>query len=208
MNNKGNLGLITGILLIGFILIGAVSASVIMNSTTNSTDTDLNQMTNEVVDELTTYLQVKNIIGKYQTIQEEQKIQQIALLIKPLVSLDIDITHMTLKISNGEQLYILYYDGNAATIGTYSLFAHPLWGTLTENTYTIIPIIDDDLSMTTYHTINKNTDTAFILIKLPNDITLRKGDNLQITLIPSPGMERTFNLDAPLPTSHIVTLYE
>ena len=208
MNNKGNLGLVTGILLIGFILIGAVSASVIMNSTTSSTTTDLNQMTNEVVNEISTYLQIKNIIGKYQTIQGEQKIQHIALLIQPLVSLDIDITHMTLKISNGEQLYILNYDGNAAPIGTYSLFAHPLWDTLTENTYTIIPIIDDDLSMTTYHTINKNSDTAFILVKLPNDMTMKYGDRLQITLIPSPGMERTFNIEAPLPTSHVVTLYE
>ena len=208
MNDKGNLGLITGILLIGFILIGAVSASVIMNSTTSTTDRDLNQMTNEVVDEISTYLQIKNIIGKYQTIQGEQKIQQIAILIKPLVSLDIDITHMIIKISNGEQLYILYYDGNAAPIGTYSLFNHPLWDALTENTYTIIPIIDDDCSMTTYHTINKNTDTAFILVKLPNDIAMKKGDNLQVTLIPSPGMERTVTLEAPLPTSHVVTLYE
>jgi archaellin len=209
MNNQGNLGLITGILLIGFILIGAVSASVIMNQTPSNTDTDLNHMTNEVVDEITTYLQIKNVIGKYQTIQEEQKIQQIAILIKPLISLDIDITHMTLKISNGEQLYILYYDGNAAPIGTYSLFNHPLWGTLVENTYTIMPIIDDDLSITAYHTINKNTDTAFVLIKLPNDISMKYGDNLQITLIPSPGMERTVTLEAPLPTSqHVVTLYE
>ena len=209
MNNQGNLGLITGILLIGFILIGAVSASVIMNTTQNVSDNnDLNKITNEVVDEIITYLQFKDVVGKYQMINGEQRIQQIAILIKPLISLDIELSHMTIQLSNGEQLYILSYNGNAASINPYSVFNHPLWDTITPGTYSLLPTIDDDQSIITYQLINKNTDMAFILIKLPDDTAMKKGDYLDITILPSPGMGRTIRLEAPLPTTHIVTLYE
>jgi len=208
MNNKGNLGLVTGILLIGFILIGAVSASVIMKNTTNVSDTDLNHITNEVVDELTSYLQIKDIVGKYQTIQGEQKIQKIAILIQPLVSGTVDLTDLIIKISNGEQLHLLNYDGNSNPLGAYSLFDHPLWNTIKEDSFTLVPVIDDDASMTTNHVMNKNTDTVFIIIKLPEDSMMNKDSTLQITLLPSPGMERTVTIEAPLPTSHVVTLYE
>jgi archaellin len=208
MNKQGNLGLITGILLIGFILIGAVSASVIMNTTKNVSDNDLNKITNEVVDEITTILQIKIAVGKYQMINGEQRIQQIAILIKPLISLDIKLSHMTIQLSNGEQLYVLSYNGNAASISSYSVFNHPLWDTITLGTYSLLPTIDDDQSIITDQLINKNTDMAFILIKLPDDTAMKKGDYLDITILPSPGMGRTIRLEAPLPTTHIVTLYE
>lgn len=207
MNNRGNLGLISGILLIGFVLIGAVSASVLLNNTTSITNTDLNQLTNEVIDEISTYIQIKTVVGKFQSIHGDQQIQKIAILIKPLVSFNIDITHMIIKISTSNQLYILYFNGNTSPIGPYSLFDHPLWDTLIENNYTIIPLIDDDSSIMKYHAINKNTDNAFLLLNLPDDCAMKKGDILEITLIPSPGTERTVILEAPLPTSHVVTLF-
>jgi archaellin len=207
MNDRGNLGLISGILLIGFVLIGAVSASVLLNNTTSITNTDLNQLTNEVIDEISTYIQIKTVVGKFQSIHGDQQIQKIAILIKPLVSFNIDITHMIIKISTSNQLYILYFNGNTSPIGPYSLFDHPLWDTLIGNNYTIIPLIDDDSSIMKYHTINKNTDNAFLLLNLPDDSAMKKGDILEITLIPSPGTERTVILEAPLPTSHVVTLF-
>jgi archaellin len=209
MTDKANLGIASGILLIFLILIGVVSASVIINGTTSDSDsgTDLNQITNEAIDEISTYLQIKDIVGKYQVLQGEQQIQKIAIMIKPLTSLNIDITHMIIKISNRDQLHILYFNGNSSTIGPYSLFDHPLWDTLDGNTYTLIPLIDDDSSMTASHCINKCTDTAFLLIRLPSDCTMNYGDTLQVTLLPSPGVERTVLLEAPLPTSPIVTLY-
>jgi archaellin len=208
MTDKGSLGLTSGILLIFLVLIGAVSASVIINETTSESSTDLNQIANEAVDEISTYLQIKDIIGKYQVLQGEQKIQQIAIMIKPLTSVNIDITHLIIKISNRADLHILYFNGNESRIGSYSLFDHPLWKTLEENAYTLIPLIDDDDSMATSHFINKNTDTAFLLIQLPNDCTMKYGDTLQVALLPSPGIERTMLLEAPLPTASIVTLYE
>jgi archaellin len=210
MNNQGNLGLVAGILLVGLLLIGAVSASVIMNTTQNVTnpEQDLNTITKETVDDLCSYIQIKDILGNYQDIQKEQNINQIAILINTLVSQDIDLSTMTIQISNGEQLHLLFYSGKAAYIKSYSLFSHPLWGTIPESSYSVMSLIDDDNSMITNHLINKNTDRAFILIKIPNDMTFHTGTSLQVTLMPSPGMERTVNLEAPLPMRHIVSLYE
>jgi len=208
MNNHGNLGLLTVILLITFVLIGAVSASVIMNKTTSVSNTDLNRLTNEIVDEITSYLQIKTIVGQYQTIQGNQRIQKIAVMIKPLISQTIDLTHMIIEVSTKEQFFVLYFNGNVSPLGSYTVFDHPLWGTLTQDTYSVIPILDDDSSMVTYHSINKNTDSAFLLVQLPDACTMQKGDVVQITLQPSPGAERTVVLEAPLPISHVVTLYE
>ena len=208
MNNQGNLGLLTIILLIFFILIGAVSASIIMNETTDVTNTDLNQLTNEIVDELSSYLQIKTIVGQYQALQGTQRIQKIAVLIKPLISQDIDLTHMIIEVTTNEQLFVLYFNGNASPLGASSVFDNPLWDTLTQNTYSVLPMIDDDSSMMTYHSINKNTDTAFLLVKLPDACAMQQGAIVQLNLLPTPGAERTVVLEAPLPISHVVTLYE
>jgi archaellin len=208
MNDQAKLGIFAGILLIGFILIGAVSASVIMTGSKNISEKDLNKITNEVVDEICSYLQIKHIVGKYQTIQGEEKIQKIAILIKPLVSQDIDISRMTIELSNGEQLQMLFYNGCAESLNSHSLFEHPLWDSVTPGTFSLLTTIDEDNSIITSHVINKNTDMMFILLKLPDDIAMKYGDELRVTILPSPGMGRTVSLESPLTTKHVVTLYE
>jgi archaellin len=208
MNDQGNLGITAGVLLIIFILIGAVAGSVLINGTQNLSYGDLTKITNEALDEITTYIQVKNVLAKYENFQGKQCIQKIAIFIKPLVSIDIDITKISITISNGDDLRILFYSGQVASINSYSLFAHPLWDSLSDDTYSLISTIDDDSSMVQYHTINKNTDMAFIILKLPANATLSYGESLQITLMPSPGNERTITLEPPLPTTHVVSLYE
>jgi archaellin len=208
MNDQAKLGIFAGILLIGFILIGAVSASVIMTSSQNISQEDLNKITNEVVDELCSYLQIKHIVGKYQTIQGQEKIQKIAILIKPLVSQDIDVSRMTIELSNGEQFQLLFYNGLAESLKSHSLFEHPLWDSLTPGTFSLISTIDDDNSIINSHLINKNTDMTFIILKLPDDSAMRYGDELKVTILPSPGIGRTVTLESPLSTKHVVTLYE
>jgi archaellin len=208
MNDQAKLGIFAGILLVGFILIGAVSASVIMTGSNNISEEDLNKITNEVVDEICSYLQIKHIVGKYQTIQGQEKIQKIAILIKPLVSQDIDISRMTIELCNGEQFQLLFYNGLAESLNSHSLFEHPLWDSLTPGTFSLISTIDDDNSIINSHLINKNTDMTFILLKLPDDSAMRYGDELKVTILPSPGMGRTVTLESPLSTKHVVTLYE
>jgi archaellin len=208
MNNEAKLGTIAGILLLGFILIGAVSASIIVTDSTNLSEDDLNTITNEVVDEICSYLQIKHIIGDYQIIQGEQKIQQIAILIKPLVSQEINVSHIIIELNNGNQFTLLYFNGNADTIHNYTVFDHPLWNSVTPSTFSVLPTIDDDNSIITTHYFNKNTDMAFILLKLPDTMAMKYDSQLQITLITSPGQSRTVTVESPLPIHNIVTLYE
>jgi archaellin len=208
MDDQAKLGVIAGIMLIGFILIGAVSASVILTNTGDTSEEDLNTITNEVVDEICSYFQIKHIIGKYQMIQGEQKINKIAILIKPFISQNIEISHMTIEICNGEQYQMLFFNGLAESLQSHSLFEYPLWNTTTPGTFSLLSTIDDDNSIINLHLINKNTDMAFILLNLSNDIAMSYGDQLEVTILPSPGMGRTVILDSPLAIKNVVTLYE
>jgi archaellin len=181
---------------------------VIITNTEITSEDDLNRITNEVVDELCSYLQIKQIIGKYQMIQGEQRINKIAILIKPFVSQNIDISHMAIELCDGEHYHILFFNGTAGSIRTHSLFEHPVWDSITNETFGLLSTIDDDNSIINSHMINKNTDMMFILLKLPDDTAMNKDDLLEVTILPSPGIGRTVTLEAPLPIKNVVTLYE
>ncbi len=207
INTEGNLGLISGILLIVFILIGATAASVIMDGKGDISEEDYTQMVNEVVDELSNYIKINDVVGKYDEVHGNYQIQKLAIMIRPLISTQVDTSVMTIKISDGEHLYILFPTGQVALIGTRSLFDNPLWENTPQGTFSFISIIDDDSFLIDHHVINKNTDTQFIIINLPRDVIMRYGDIMEITLIPAPGTQRTLSLEAPLPTTHVVSLY-
>ncbi len=208
MNDHAKLGVIAGIMLMVFILIGAVSASVLVTSSDTTTEVDLDTMTNEVVDEICSYLQIKQIIGKYQTIQEEQRIKKIAILIKPFVSQNIDVSHMTIDLCDGEHYSVLFYSGLSDSMRYSSLFEHPVWVSTESGTFSILSTIDDDDSIRNSHLINKNTDMAFITLVLSDDIALKYDNYLTVTIRPSPGISRTVILEAPLPIKNVVSLYE
>ena len=208
MDEQARIGTIAAILLLMFLLIAAASASVIITDTEVTSEDDLNRITNEIVDELCSYLQIKQIIGKYQLIQGGQRINKIAILVKPFVSQNIDISHMTVTLCDEEQYTILFYNGTVGSIRSYSLFEHPLWDSLTNGTFGFLSTIDDDNSIINSNLINKNTDMAFLIIKLPDASAMVKDDSLEVTILPSPGIGRTATLEAPLPIKNIVTLYE
>lgn len=77
---------------------------------------------------------------------------------------------------------------------------------MTDIDFGFIVILDKDQSIIDYGTINDNTDMTYIIIKLPNDFTMKKGDTLELTLSPSTGVTKTINLKAPLPIKQIVAL--
>jgi len=205
MNNTASLGLLTTILLVGLLLIGATAASVLVNTPGEETEQDLEKITKEVTNEITTYIQIKDTVRKYYKIDGEQKIQKIAILIKPLVSIDIDITALTIKICNGEQIKILSYSGQTAFIKSYPLFEHQIWEETDHESYSLIATHDKDESTVKYNILNDYTDMAYITIKLSEQFAMEKGDTITITLFPSPGTTRTITFTAPLPIKSIVT---
>jgi archaellin len=207
INTEGNLGLISGILLIVFVLIGATAASVIMNGNGDVSEKDYTKMVNEVVDDLSNYIKINDVVGKYDEVNGKYQIQKLAIMIRPLVSAQIDTSIMTIKISDGENLYILFPTEQVGLVGTYSLFDNPIWDNTPQGSFSFISVIDDDSSLINHQVINKNTDTQFIIINLPEDIIMYYGDTMDLTLIPTPGTQRALSLEAPLPTTHVVSLY-
>jgi hypothetical protein len=115
---------------------------------------------------------------------------------------------MTIELCDGENYQILFFNGTAGSIRTHSLFEHPVWDSITNETFGLLSTIDDDNSIINSHLINKNTDMMFILLKLPNDTAMKQYDLLEVTIRPSPGIGRTVTLEAPLPIKNVVTLYE
>ena len=100
---------------------------------------------------------------------------------------------------------MLYYSGQAEFIKKEPLFEHPIWQNTNEVDFSLIVTLDKDNSITSYDTINDYTDTAYIIINLPEEFTMKKGDSLTITLFPSTGITRTTTIVAPLPIKPVVS---
>lgn len=209
MSNRGSIAITGAILITSVILISATAASLLGSESEETSEEDLieyyNQVVDETIDEITTYLQITDKLGKYYGVPHQQKIEKIAIMVKPLISIDIDISELTIKLCDGNTVKILNYSGNAESIGSQSLFGHSLWNGLSEGTFGFIVTHDKDNSLVNYNTINKNTDMTYIVIKLSEEFALKKGDVLIVTLFPESGIQKTIKLEAPLPMRSIIS---
>ncbi|MFH1100514.1 MAG: hypothetical protein V1726_00560 [Methanobacteriota archaeon] len=214
MNKHGSLGIATLILFFSVILIAATAASILIGNIVSSSsgsspgDNDLNRITQETVNELTTYLQIKDIHAKYSMNEHEPAIHTLAILIKPLVSTKIDLSTLTIEVSNGQHLHFFTYSAMNAPIGSSSLFEHPLWNNTSTANFSALVLLDTDHSILDYHIINAQNDIVYLLLKLPDDISMKKDDTVMITLLPGTGITRTITVTAPLPMRSIVSLLD
>ncbi len=206
MNNWGSNGITSMIILISVMLIAVVAAGVITGSTTESSvdTTDIDELTQEVIDEISTYLQIKDQKGKFYQINDEYKIKKIAILISPLVSQDVDMTQLTVQIDNGEFVRILSYV-KSAKIEDYSLFEHQIWDDVNGTNFALISIMDMDNSISDYNVINENTDNCYLVFELPEPMRMQKYQKLNVKLFPSSGITKTLTLKAPMPMNKVIT---
>ncbi|KYK30764.1 MAG: hypothetical protein AYK22_03070 [Thermoplasmatales archaeon SG8-52-3] len=199
-------GLTSSILIVSLLLIGITVASVLTSETTDTiSEQDIEQMTEETIDEISTYILIKDQIGKYSNINGEQRIEKIALWITPLVTQEIDISKLTIKLNNGDNVIFLKYSNNSLTLGSYSLFEHKIWENINGSNFGFISIIDMDESLVNFDILNDCSDNAYIVLKLPEYMTLSKHEKMIVTLFPSTGITRTIELKAPLPIKSIVS---
>ena len=206
MNNNAITGISAVILLGCIILIAGVAGSVVMNNSEEETG-QYEQILDNTYNEIANYIQVKDIVGKYSYINGENRIEKIAILIKPLFTNNIDTTEILIKLNNGEQIKILTNSEQTEFINSNSLFNHPLWNNMRGASFSIIAIHDKDRSIIEYNTINHNTDMAYIIIPLTEEFAMRKGDTITISIIPTTGVIKTIAIEAPLPMQSIVDLY-
>ena len=199
-------GITAIILLISLTLIGITVASIITGENTGATtEENYDQMTKEVIDGISTYIQIKDQKGKYFEINGEQRIERIALWISPLVTQDIDVSQLTIQLDNGKDVKLLVYTGNAEDLESKSIFDHQIWDNMDGSNFGFISIVDLDKSLVYYNTINDYSDNVYIVFKLPSDMTMVKNEKLTVTLFPSTGITRTTVLEAPLPIKPVVT---
>ena len=206
MNNWGSNSISAMVILIVVMLVAITAASVITGETSSTTtDPDIDQMASEIIDQISTNLWIDREMGKYYDIDGVQKIEKIALKISPLVSVDVDITQLSIQINTGESVIILSYCGNSAKWSPHPLFEHPLWSNINGSNFGFLTISDYDNSITDFNTINDYSDNAYVVFKLPIDIALVKGDKITVTLFPSTGITKTTMLKAPMPMASVVS---
>ncbi|MEF8848472.1 MAG: hypothetical protein V5A68_04990 [Candidatus Thermoplasmatota archaeon] len=195
------------IIIIAIILIATLTIILVTGQQTQTINQkNLEQILDEIFNEITTQIQIKEKIGKYYKIQNEYEIKKIAIMISPLVTNDININQLKIEIYNNEKIKILKYEGDTKKIENKDLFEHPIWKNLTKNQYGFITIQDKDNSLEKHGQLNNYKDNAFLIIKLPDNLALKKGDKINLKLFPSTGITKKIKITAPIPTNRIVTL--
>jgi archaellin len=199
-------GITALILLISLTMIGITVASIITGENTGAaTEGNYDQITKEIIDEISTYIQIKDQKGRYYEINGEQRIERIALWISPLVTQEIDVSQLTIQLDNGKDVKLLVYTGIAEDLDSNSIFDHQIWDNMDGSNFGFISIIDSDRSLVNHNIINDYSDNVYVVFKLPGDMTMQKNEELTVTLFPSTGITRTTVLEAPLPIKPVVT---
>jgi len=200
-------GLAMLIVLISLMLIVITVGSVINGQTIDGTTTeeDYNQIIEETIDEITGYIMIKDQKGKYDVINGEARIDKVALWIKPLISKDLTLSEITIQLDDGENVKLLKYDNDSEDIQSKSLFEHFIWDNMTGENFGFISIVDIDSSIIEYDIINDCSDNAYLVFRLPEDMTLAKYEKITVTIIPSTGLKRVIELEAPFSIKPIVT---
>ncbi|HDQ15707.1 MAG TPA: hypothetical protein ENN45_01455, partial [Bacteroidetes bacterium] len=143
MNLFRGTGITLLIVFISLLLIGMTVVSVVTEETTETTtDYDFEEMANQILNEITSYIQIKDQKGKFSGINGEQRIQKIAILISPLISQNIDLSKMTIQLNDGEIVKILAYGGNSENLNSQSIFEHALWDKINGDNFGFITICD------------------------------------------------------------------
>jgi archaellin len=200
MNNYGSTGITAITLLTSLLTTGAASS--IMMQNTDSLSSDAVQMVNDVVDEITTYLKIDDILGKYYTESGARSVERIVILIKQPLKNVINMSDLTIKLCNNEDVALLGYSGHAEEYSSNGVFENPVWE-MTDNTFSLIVVRDKDRSLLDYNIMND--DSAFIAIKLPSQFAMGNDASLTVSLIPGKGMIHSVLLETPsFHTSNII----
>jgi archaellin len=203
MGHLGRTGILIIVLLLVMVLVPLTTLSLVNTATVELTEDDVTALINDVIDDITSSIQIKDIMGKYNRVNGTYVMQQLAILIQPLVPTEIDMTTVPLQLYSNQDVQFLLYPGNTSDVlGSHTLFDHPLWNKVTTAVYGILSLYDTDNSLVTHDVMND--DMAYLLIKLPRPYQLQKGETLTLTLFPETGFQKTVTLKAPLPMKTIV----
>ncbi len=198
------------------LIIAIIAATIIVSSATLYEDTqtteeiteeDLQEMIETVYDDVSSYMNIDDIIGKFHRVQQDRLIKQIAIQIHPQFSTNIKLSELMIELSNGNQIIFLYPNGYCADISNETLFNHGLWGDLGNSSFGILSIFDEDNSMKQSHLINQHSDRLFIIFNVPPSLKLQRGDTIKINLYPSTGVKKELDIKIPFSVDPVLSLW-
>jgi archaellin len=162
-------------------------------------------MVEDVVNEITSYIQVKSILGKYYSHEGTYTIQKIIMLVTPLFHINYELSNLIVQFQTKNSIIDLYYDENPITPNG-DLFSEKNWINNNNSQYSCFITLDKDESVKQFHVLNDPTDMLYLTINLPKEMYIHKGESAKISLIMGTGIIRTISIQAPIPTSSIVEL--
>ncbi len=129
-----------------------------------------------------------------------------AILIQPLFFTSIDLSEIIIQINTGYTIITLRYNGLAQQLHSHNLFSHPLWQTIDNMSFSVIPINDRDDSIFTHSIMNDPSDLVYLLIQFSEETKITKGDQPIITILLPNGITRSIMINIPFSTKPIVDL--
>lgn len=215
-DEKGMIGIGTLIVFIAMVLVAAVAASVLIQ-TTQTLQQKAYKVGGETIDEVSSGIRLDDSLGY--TNANKTHVQYIAFTIATRAGSGyIDLENVFVTMQN-DNLTVLHFDENivAPNVSRYGVF-HTLNKSLLNSTkFGIIAIHDSDNSIHTSHGMNFG-DSAFIVVNISaamysanvafNDTGLEPRESLSGRIMPEIGVSASFDIKAPVVFLHrIVDLY-
>lgn len=194
------------IIILSMVVITSTANTLIIHTEEEFDEEEVNELLDEIYDDISTYIKIDRALGKYQIVNDQRILSQIAIQVHSLFTKDIQISDMVIEISNGNQIHYFSNINEYDILGNHSLFSHPLISQLSDGSFGVISISDKDDSISGQQLINHNSDRLFIIINLTNVMKIKSGDYLSLTLVPSVGTIRTIEITSPFSTKSVVDL--
>lgn len=197
------IGIGTLIVFIAMILVAAVAASVIIQ-TSETLQNRANAVAKQTIREVSSGMQIVDLTGY--TDENKTKIEYLAITIRPRAGsydLDLNETLIYLQHDNLTVLSLDYADGSDSVIGSVNsdgIFHTLNHSVLTSTNYGVIAIRDSDNSITNSYGIGTN-DLAIVIINLTaaflEEGGLEPSEEFNGRLVPEVGSAGIFMVSAP-----------
>jgi len=202
MNRWGSVGISTFTFL-GILLLLGVSASSILLGQSTETSEEFEDVADEVLNEISTYFMVKNVVGRFDCTDSNAELQRMVILTKPLIPTTVNLSEMYVQISDGNALISLSYNGSYSKAHG-DIFGNRIWNEIDENEFGIMILTDSDNSIDAGYL---NKDLVYLAIKIPSSLSVHPNDRIIVSLIPMQGYVENIEIITPfILTSSIVYL--
>ena len=192
MNRWGSVGISTFTFLGILLLLGAGVSSILLGQSTETSE-EFEDVADEVLNEISTYFMIKNVVGRFDCTNSNAELQRIVILTKPLIPTTVNLSDMYVQISDGNALISLSYNGSYSKAHG-DIFGNEIWNEIDENEFGIMILTDSDNSIDAGYL---NKDLVYLAIIVPSSFTIHPNDHIVVSLIPESGYTENVHISMP-----------